>query len=262
VRKLVVSTALATVLAGAAPAQPPLELPVERVSVELRGREQVRAAITAPAWPAGVPRTFAAERLVLDTVEVPLAEPALLENAGGRTVVRVAADLAALPREVLGTAIGPVSLHWEGLDEAGEPLARVGGVVDVRDPQRVQMPSDLVAQRFVRLTPVAITPLGDTIGLRLLLTVYNPFSFDVLGTRLEYSLGVGGTKLVTGHRGGFRLRSGRWSDVLVEEEIPSAALTGSLLGVLRGEPLSIQGGLGLLTPQGERFLTIERQASR
>lgn len=254
--------ALATVLAGAAPAQPPVELPVERVAVELRGREQLRAAITAPAWPAGVPRTFATERLILDAVEIPLAEPAILENAGGRTVVRVAADLAAVPREALGTAVGPVSLHWEGLDEAGEPLVKVGGVVDVRDPQRVQVQSDLVAQRFVRLTPVAITPLGDTIGLRLLLTVYNPFSFDVLGTRLEYSLGVGGTKIVTGHRGGFRLRSGRWSDVLVDEEIPAAALTGSLLGVLRGEPLSLQGGIGLLTPQGERFLAIERQASR
>jgi hypothetical protein len=232
------------------------------VVVELRGREQVRAAITAPAWPAAMPRTFAAERLVLDGVEIPLAEPAALENVGGRTVVRVAADLAEMPREVLGTAVGPVSLHWEGLDESGDPLVTVGGVVDVRDPRRVQLPEGLVAQRFVRLTPVAITPLGDTIGLRLLLTVYNPFSFDVLGTRLEYSLGVGGTKIVTGHRGGFRLRSGRWSDVLVDEEIPAAALTGSLLGVLRGEPLSLQGGLGLLTPQGERFLAVERQASR
>jgi len=262
VRRHAASIALATVLAGAALAQPPVELPVERVVVELRGREQVRAAITAPAWPAAVPRTFAAERLVLDAVEIPLAEPAALETVGGRTVVRVAADLAAVPREVLGTAVGPVSLHWEGLDEAGDPLIAVGGVVDVRDPRRVQLPDGLLAQRFVRLTPVAITPLGDTIGLRLLLTVYNPFSFDVLGTRLEYSLGVGGVKLVTGHRGGFRLRSGRWSDILVDEEVPAAALTGSLLGVLRGEPLSLQGGLGLLTPQGERFIAIERQASR
>jgi hypothetical protein len=256
------SIALATVLAGAAPVQPPVELPVERVTVELRGREQVRAAITAPAWPAAVPRTFAAERLILDAVEIPLAEPAVVENGGGRTVVRVAADLTAVPREALGTAVGPVSLHWEGLDEAGEALVKVGGVVDLRDPQRVQLPDGLVAQRFVRLTPVAITPLGDTIGLRLLLTVYNPFSFDVLGTRLEYSLGVGGTKIVTGHRGSFRLRSGRWSDILVDEEVPAAALTGSLLGVLRGEPLLLQGGLGLLTPQGERFIAIERQASR
>jgi hypothetical protein len=68
--------ALATVLAGAAPAQPPVELPVERVAVELRGREQLRAAITAPAWPAGAPRTFATERLILDAVRQWRFEPA------------------------------------------------------------------------------------------------------------------------------------------------------------------------------------------
>jgi hypothetical protein len=123
VRRHAASIALATVLAGSAPAQQPVELPVERVAVELRGREQVRAAITAPAWPASVPRTFAGERLVLDAVEVPLAEPATLETAGGRTVVR-RCRLTAVPREASYRGHPSAALEAR---QAGEALTVGGG---------------------------------------------------------------------------------------------------------------------------------------
>lgn len=250
----VMMTAAAHLAAPASVA--PLRL--ERVTVALPSRELLRVTLTAPATKPAA--GMVAQRLTLGGVRIPVATAVDVTAAGGETRADFDVQLAGVPESVLGLDPNRVPLLWEGLDGAGAPVLAIGATVDLGDPGEVQLPVAGLYRQFATFTDFTVTPGLAAVNVRGLLGLYNPFSFDVVATRIELAVTVGPQAVLTAKRPGFRLRAGQRSDVLVDQDVPLADAAGGVAAFLRGEPALLEGTLVLRTPQGERAVPLHMRA--
>ena len=239
------------------PAFPQLRL--ERLTVALPSRGVLRVALAAPAPPAHLEAGMSAQRLTLGGVPVPLTTPVDVTIEGGQTRVDFDVRLTDVPEGVLGLDPNRVPVLWEGLGRAG-PLLAVAGTMDLGDPGEVQLPVADLYHAYATLTDFTVTPGLSAVNVHGLLGLFNPFSFDVVATRVELVVAVGTQTVLATKRPGFRLRAGKTSDVLVDQDVPLADAAGGVGAFLRGEPAVLEGALILRTPQGERALPLHMRA--
>jgi hypothetical protein len=239
---------VAMVLAVVAAAPP--ELPVSRVEVELLSRDRIAVTLRTPSPLPGDGRVgVRGQRLLLGGVPIPV-------DPRGLDPIRFEIDLARVPEGVLGLDHESVPFRWAGLARDGAPRIAAVGVLGSEQVE-LDLPLREIYETYVRRGPTTVSPGIFELGLRMLVSFYNPFSFDVVARSLQYRLMVGGIELLNGSRPGFRLRARQGSDVLIEETVPLATMAGGVAGLLlRQEPVVFQGVLILATPGGDRQIPI------
>jgi hypothetical protein len=235
-------------------------LRLAHLSVALPSRELLRVTLTAPAPAAQLATGMNSQRLTLGGVRIPLATPVDVTVAGGQTRADFDVRLAGVPEGVLGLDPNHVPLLWEGLDGAGAPVLAVGGTVDFGDPGDVHLPVADLYHAYATLTGFTVTPGLAAVNVHGLLGLFNPFSFDVVVTRVELAVTAGTQMVLATRRPGFRLRAGQRSDVLVDQDVPLADAAGGVAAFLRGESAVLEGTLILRTPQGERAVPLHMRA--
>ena len=250
---------IAATHAAARPAAPaPLRL--ERVTVALPSREVLRVTLTGPAPAGALAAGMSAQRLSLAGVRIPLATPVDVTVEGGRTRADFDVRLADVPEGILALDPNRVPLLWEGLDRAGAPVLAVGGTVDLGDPGEVQLPLADLTRAYTSVSDFTVTPGLSAVSVHALVGLFNPFSFDVVATRVELAVVVGSQPVLEVRRPGFRLRAGKRSDVLVDQDVPLADAAGGVGAFLKGEPAVLDGTLVLRTPNGERAVPLHMRA--
>jgi hypothetical protein len=205
---------------------------------------------------------LAGQRLRLGDAVVPLATPVDVTVGEGETRVDFDVRLREVPDSVLGLDPNRVPVLWEGLDAAAAPVVVVSGTVDFGDPGEVELPLAALYRVYARLSDLSITPSLSAVSVRALISIYNPFGFDVVATGLQYRLTVGNQSVLAGKQPGFRLRAGRRSDVLVEQDVPLADAMGGAAEFVHGAPAQLEGTLTIRTPTGERIVPLLLQAQR
>lgn len=249
-----VATGALALIAGAAFAQSPSgpqAATVARASLAFPDRDTAVVTLVATPLAAVSSGSFADSRLTVGSLKVPVRGPAVVKGGAKEVTVTVPVKLADVPEGVLDLPIDAVTVRWFGL-EKGVPALVVSGILDVRDRAQIAVKEEQLRAHFARLGPVALTPGLSAIDLRVLLDVYNPFSFELVATGLEYRLLVGDRQLVDTRRAGFRLRAGQRSDVMLEETVALSDAVGGAAGLLGQQPASLSGTLVLRTPKGER----------
>ena len=194
-----------------------------------------------------------AQRFLVGDVPVPLSNTSAPQYRDKETVIPFEVDLKTVPESVLGTPFDRVPVRWEGRDEGGSLVLTVMGEIDPNDQGRLVAPTDELAEAYAHLEDTSITPGLTGILFRGLLRLYNPFSFDVVVTRFDYSVKVGTDRIMRGLRPGFRLRPGVSSDVLLEQSAGLADVAAGVVGaVVGGKPISIDGTIVLRAPPASR----------
>ena len=250
----------ALVLAAAAPApkatatpNPVVEIPLKRVVVAFPTPDEAVVTLHGDGRELAVPE-LGSQRLKLGDVDVPLpAAPDVKVTPGGSSAT-FKVVLKTVPEGVLALDPYATRVRWEALGAKGKPVLAVRGTVNMADKNQVELPTDDLTSHYARLDDYTATPSGLTVGVRLLLSLYNPFAFEVVATGLEYRLEVGGNEVIAAQRPGFRLRPEQRSDVLVEQDVPLADLASSLASLLARKPATFSGVLKLQTPKGERHI--------
>jgi hypothetical protein len=235
------------------PAPPPVRL--QRVSLAVANRDLLRVTLHGAAAPA-LGSGLAAQRLRLGGVEVPAAGPVDVTVGEGETRVDLEVKLREAPATILGLDPNRVPVLWEGLDAAGATQLAVGGTVDLGDSGEVDLPIADLYRAYARLTEVSVTPSLTSVSVRALLSLYNPFAFDVVATGIEYRLKVGDQDVLSGKQPGFRLHAGRSSDVRIEQDVPLADVVGGAAAFARGAPAQLEGTLVIRTPNGDRAIPL------
>lgn len=237
----------------------PAPLRVQRVAVAVPDPDLVRVTLHAPPSP-GVRAGLAGQRLRLGEALVPIASPVDVTVGGGETRIDFDVRLNVVPETVLGLDPNRMPVLWEGLGAGGVPVLAVGGTVDLGDPGETELPLAGLYRAYARLSDLKVTPSLSAVSVHALLSLYNPFGFDVVATGIEYRLTVGSQTVLSGKRPGFRLRAGRHSDVLIEQDVPLGDAAGGAAAFLRGEAAQLDGTLTVRTSQGERVIPLLMRA--
>ncbi len=238
---------------AAAPAPPPAALQV--VTVAVPERDLLRVTLHAAAGKT-VRSGLNGQRLRLGDVAVPVATPVDVTEGGGETRVDFDVKLREAPEAVLGLDPNRMPVLWEGLDAAGRPALAVGGTVDLGDPGEVELPLAGLYRAYAHLADLKVTPSLTVVSVRVLISLYNPFGFDVVAKGLEYRVTVGPQSILAGRQPGFRLRAGKNSDVLIEQDVPLADAMGGAAAFARGAPAQLEGTLTIRTPAGDRTIPL------
>ena len=127
---------------------------------------------------------------------------------------------------------------------------------------RVELPIGDLERHYTKLVDYSATPSGLLVTVKALVSIYNPFAFEITATRLAYRLEVDGQEVIDSERAGFRLRPTTSSDVLVEQDVPLAELASALTAFLAHKPAVLSGRLDIRTPKGERSIPLLMQAGR
>jgi hypothetical protein len=256
-----VTTALAWfVLVSAAVAAPPT-LVLERAEVALPDADTARVTLMAAGNVSVAGAVGQRLRLGAD-VAVPLAGAPQTAGDARSTRVTFEVRLHDVPETVLDLDPGAVPIRWDALGRDGRPVLTVAGALDAGDRSRLALPGEAVADAYARLADVKLTPGMDSFGVRALVSLYNPFAFDLVLTRLEYRLAVGDKTLLAGQRPGMRLRAGQRSDVLLEQELALADVAAGVSAFLAGSPAQLDGAAVVRTPRGERTLRFRALSHR
>jgi hypothetical protein len=245
---LVTLVAVATGVAAVGPA--PKRLPLVQVWLDFTGRDAVR--VTLRAAPEVTAAKIVDQRLTVGDVAVHVPGSPLLDARDGESFVTLTLPLRGVPASVLDLPLQAVPVRWFGLDRQGRALVVVSGTIDPLDRTQLVLHDEQIRRYFATLGPVSVTPGLDRVGLRCLLSVYNPFGFDLVVTGMNYRLAVGERELLEERHPGFRLRAGQSSDVLIEESVPTGDAILAGVSLLRNRPVGLAGSLTLRTPQGER----------
>ena len=253
--------ALVLIAAARAAAPGPTPVRLQRVTIEVPDRDLVRVTLHAAAGPA-IRTGFVGQRLRLGDSAVPLATPVDVTVGEGETRVDFDLKLRQAPEAILAIDPNRVPVLWEGLDGAAAPVLAVGGTVDLGDSGEVNLPLAALYRAYARLSDLSITPSLTAVSVRALISLYNPFGFDVVATGFAYRLTVGGQSVLAGKQPGFRLRAGQHSDVLVEQDLPLADAMGGAAAFVHGAPAQLEGTLTIRTPTGERIVPLLLQAQR
>jgi hypothetical protein len=173
------------------------------------------------------------------------------------TAIAIELQLRAVPEQVLGLPIENLPITWEGTSEDGLERVTVEGSVTPTDPGSVSVPARTLYERFSKIADVRVSTDSGEVIVRVLTSLYNPFSFDLTATRLTYTVAAGDKQIVAGDRRGFRLRSRRWSDVVIEQAVaPGEAAAGGLAALLSPASVRIEGSMSIRTPTGERAIAV------
>jgi hypothetical protein len=237
----------------------PAPLRVERISVAVPDPDRVQVTVHAAAS-KGMRSGLSGQRLRLGEVPVPIESPVDVTVSGGETRIDFEVKLRTVPEAVLGLDPNRMPVLWEGLAAGGTPVLAAGGTIDLGDPGEVELPLAGLYRAYARLSDVKLTPSLAAVSVHALLSLYNPFGFDVVATGLEYRLTVGSQAVLSAARPGFRLRAGQRSDVLIEQDVPFGDVAGGAAAFLRGEPAVLEGTLTVRTPQGERPIPLQLRA--
>ena len=232
-------------------------LPLQRVAVELPALDVAHVVLHAAVAPEAVRGPFPVQKLRLGSVEVPLYVPARVLPSQGTTAVRIELRLRAVPDGVLGLPVDRVPVSWEGLTENGLERLVIEGTVNPTDPGSVAVPLRTLYDKFSRISDVRMYTEGGDVLVRVLASIHNPFSFDLTATMLDYKVRAGEKQIIAGQRRGFRLRGGRWSDVVIEQEVdPAMAAAGGLAALLSPSSVHIEGRMSVRTPNGDRTIDL------
>lgn len=231
-------------------------LPLARVGVALPSREVATITLAGPGWSGGAPRGVATQRLLAGDIEIPLGGSPALTAVGGELRVELTLRLQDVPAAVLGLDHNRLPLRWEGVDGKGRVAVALAGTVDLGDRGQVDLPVRTLYDQYLTVRDLTASPGLSLVGVRALLGFYNPFSFDVVATRVEYHLAVAGQEIIGGQRPGFRLRGGQWSDILIEQDVPIGEVMGAVASFLAGEAATLTGALTVRTPQGDRVVPL------
>jgi hypothetical protein len=246
----------ATALVEAAGSPP---LAVQRITVTVPNPDRVQVTVHA-ARSHGVASGVTGQRLRLGEVPVPIDSAVDVTVGGGETQIDFEVKLRAVPEAVLGLDPNRMPVLWEGLGAGGTPVLAVGGTIDLGDPGEVELPLVGLYRAYARLSDVKLTPSLAAVSVHALLSLYNPFGFEVVATGLEYRLVVGSQTVLSAQRPGFRLRACQRSDVLIEQDVPFGDVAGGAAAFLRGEPALLEGTLTVRTPQGDRAIPLQLRA--
>jgi len=259
---VVVAAALGT-LSGDALAQPAEQatstaLPLYRVAVELPSLDVASVVLHAAPAPTAIRGPFAVQRLRLGGVEIPLAAPAVIVRTADTTAVKIEVQLRTVPDRVLGLPLERVPVSWEGSNEAGHEALTVAGTINPTDPASLDVPLKVLYDKYTRIADVRMFSDGGGMVVRVLASLYNPFTFDLTATMLDYSVRAGEKQIIAGQRRGFRLRGRRWSDVVIEQDVaPAEAAAGGFAALLRPSSVQVEGRMSIRTPTGDRALALK-----
>jgi hypothetical protein len=223
------------------------------IGVELLSPEAVRVVLHGAPAPSAVAGKFLDDHLYLGDVEIPLMSAGEVVQTDAETLIRQEVLLRAIPERVLTLPQDRLRVTWEGKRDNGNVRFTMAGSISPMDHTQVQVPLRQIYDTFARIADVSVSPSGSKIMLHVLLNLMNPLSFDLVATRIEYDLAVGDKQLIKGEQKGFRLRSGKWSDVLITQELTlGEAAASGFAALLRRDTLKIDGAVILRTPQGDR----------
>lgn len=233
-------------------------LPLQKVVIELPSLDVARVVLHAAPVPSTPKGPFTAHRLRLGTLEIPTFAPAKIVASSGTTAVSIELQLRAVPELVLGLPLDRVPVSWEGASENGLEKVTIEGTVNPTDPGSVDVPVRTLYANFTRISDVRMSTEEGKVYVRVLASLYNPFSFDLTATMLDYKVRAGEKEIIAGQRRGFRLRSRRWSDVVLEQEVaPGAAAAGGIAALLSPSSIQIEGSMSIRTPTGDRTVDLK-----
>jgi hypothetical protein len=262
-RRAVAIAAVLVMISGVAFAQTGAQvsstmLTLQRVSVELPSLEVATIVLHAGASPSPVKGPFSLQKLHVGAVEIPVFTPADIVPAQGETAVRFDVQLRAVPEMVLAVPVDSIPVTWEGYTEGGLNKLAIEGRINPTDSNSVDVPVRTLYQNYSKIADVKMSTDGGKVIVRVLASLYNPFSFDLVATMLDYKVRAGDREIVAGQRRGFRLRGQRWSDVLIEQEVaPGDAAAGGMAALLQPGSVQIEGRMAVRTPAGDRGLQIK-----
>lgn len=245
------TAALVLVVAAA----PPPTLALQRVVLDLPTRDEATLELHGEGR-AGLAPVLAAQRLRIARCEIPVASPPDFTATGTASRARLSVTLAGVGEEILAIDTSTVELRWEGLDPGGRVAVTLEGTIDLADGRQAVLPVEMLHRHYAHLADYGVDPEGMLVHVSALVAIYNPFSFEVVATGLEYRLEVGGAPILDSRRGGFRLRPRQTSDVLVEQAVPIVDLAAGFAALMARHPVTLQGVLAIRTPRGERGIPI------
>ncbi|MGE5236245.1 MAG: hypothetical protein ACM3O7_07860 [Acidobacteriota bacterium] len=248
---ILTAAALASSLNGPAP------VTIRHVGVELPTRAEAHVTLDADLPPGGLPTGIIDQRLSTGTVAVPLASAVRVDATGGRAQVRFTIELAKVPEGVLALDPNRLPVRWVGLGASGRPLLVATATLDLGDRGEVDLPIRKLQQLYTEVGQLSVAPASDGVAVRALIGLFNPFSFDVVVTRVEATVTVDGQPVVQAKRPGFRLRGQQSSDVLIEQDVPLGQLAGGIASVMGGATAELTGFVGIRTPSGERLIPLQ-----
>ncbi len=230
---------------------------LDRVVIELASRDRLRVELLAAPLDGRVLPPLESQRLLLADIPVPVVGPPRVQYLPGRTAIAFEVALADVPESALGIPFDRVPVRWEGRDAGGNLVLTVMGEIDPHDRSRLVVPVEEVASNYARLEDPRITPGLREVAFRGLVRLYNPFAFDLVVTRFDYTVRVGDQTIMRGVRPGFRLRPRTGSDVLLEQSAALADVAAGLVGaVVSGKVVAVEGTIVLRAPTGEQAVPI------
>ncbi|HPS79058.1 MAG TPA: LEA type 2 family protein [Thermoanaerobaculaceae bacterium] len=240
----------------------PVPLRLRQVEVDLPTPDQAVLVLEGEGCePTRIP-ALKQQRLRIGDVTVPVSSgiDARVVSSGSRVSVTI--PLGGVGDGILSIDPYAVPVRWEGFDLKGRPALALAGAVNLADRAQVSLPIEKLYRGFARLVDYSVSPAGTRVEVKALVSLYNPFAFEVVVTGMEYRLAVGGEPVIASRRAGLRLRAGRHSDVLVEETVPLVDLAGGLTAFLAHKPATFTGVIGIRTPRGDRRIPLLLQAGR
>jgi len=244
-------------LAGRQPAKPaatPRPTPppaIVHVAVELPDADHAKLRLRAKG-PVGPPAPLASQQLFFGELSVPLEGAPDLALLGDGFEASFTLPLARIPEKVLELDPHAMPVRFEARDSAGKAVFVAAGKLDLGDPGVVAIPAKRAYELYARLDRLAFQPSLASVAFSALLSFYNPLAFPITVRHLEYRVLAGHVEVLAASRPGFRLRPRQRSDVLVEQEIPLAALGAAASAALGQQNLTIQGQIVIQTPSGDR----------
>ena len=240
----------------------PARFAITRVAVASPSRTRAEVTLVLAGPGAAAITGVTTHELTVGGAAVPLAGPgiAALVKSGCRVTLSVA--LERVPEQILAADPYAMPIGWQGRDADGAVIAAAAGIVNLANPDEVEIPARALSSRYSRVIESSVSPGLDGVDVRLLLSLDNPLSFDVVSTGLKYVVKVGGRELLDSRRGGFRLRAGRWSELLIEERVPLGDAAAALAAYASGGHIMVDGVLGIRAAGVERGIAMHLDAAR
>lgn len=249
-------TGLLLLLALASPSPTPAPAArIVKLTADLPDRSVVLVTLQARGKVQKL-KDFAKQKLYVGTNPINLPGSPDVSLTGDGFEARFQLPYASVPEAVLSHDPHALPLRWEALDASGKPVLAAEGSVDLGDPGQVSFSPRRAYELFARLDRLQLAPGLAQVGFSALLSLYNPFSFELVVKRIEYEVKVGETTLLSANRPGMRLRPGRANDVLLEQGVPLAGMGEALKALLSNPGVVFSGQLVLHTPLGEKAIPL------
>jgi len=248
--------------AAAPPANAPVPLRLQRLTVTAPTRGVLRVTLHAPTPPSPPSAGMTAQRLTLGAATIPLGDPVDVTVASAETRAEFDVRLAGVPEAVMVVDPNRAPVLWEGVAASGAVVLAIGGTVDLGDPGESEMPVQDLYRTYVTLTDFTVNPGLSGVNVHGLLGLFNPFSFEIAASKIELKVTAGEATVLTVERPGFRLRAGQRSDVLIDQDVPFADAAAGVAAFLRGEAAVARGGVTLRTSQGDRLIPLQVRVQR